>query len=289
MSIIQCLTVGNYIMVNKTLIKQIGLVEAVILGELCGEYEHWRKEDKLEDNMFYSTIENIEENTGLSEYKQRNAIKNLEKLGIIESEIKGVPAKKYFRINENQLLNYLEPSPEKIKGLGAEKLRSNNNKNNNTEKSSIPKDIDDYRFLKNTGKPKKNNLYQKCIALINAKTDDERLRKSLVNYLEFLLESYRDQNKQLYANVFKGKLNMLDQFDESDWLDIVTQSLQKGWLAFYSIKTYSSPNRREVNVARDIEHSPIDHIPHVSDDPDYERKQAEFIEKCKKNGWQYEF
>ena len=74
MEIIDFLANDNYIIVNKDLIRKIGLNEAVLIGELASEYKSWRKKEKLVDDMFYSTIDNIEENTGLNEYHQRKII-----------------------------------------------------------------------------------------------------------------------------------------------------------------------------------------------------------------------
>lgn len=51
---------SKYIIVNKDLLKMLGLNESVILGELCSEYSHWESIDQLEDAVyFYSTRENI--------------------------------------------------------------------------------------------------------------------------------------------------------------------------------------------------------------------------------------
>lgn len=77
----------KYIIVNKDLIKTIGLHEAIIVGELCAEYTYWESQGQLVDNeYFYSTRENIEDNTGINAHYQRVAIKNLENNGIIESK-----------------------------------------------------------------------------------------------------------------------------------------------------------------------------------------------------------
>ncbi|MBO6233060.1 MAG: hypothetical protein J6N78_03255, partial [Clostridia bacterium] len=72
------LSSSKYIIVNKDLIKILGLNEAVILGELCSEYTYWENNNQLINNeYFYSTRENIENNTGINAHYQRAAIKNL--------------------------------------------------------------------------------------------------------------------------------------------------------------------------------------------------------------------
>lgn len=98
---------NGFIMVNKTIIKVLGLHEAIILGELCSEYNYWKTCNKLVDGMFYSTRENIENNTGLSAHYQRNAMNTLENNKILTKIKMGCPAVNYYRINFEQLSTLL--------------------------------------------------------------------------------------------------------------------------------------------------------------------------------------
>lgn len=140
--ILNLLANDNYIIVNKDLIRKIGLNEAILIGELASEYKSWRKKEKLVDDMFYSTIENIEENTGLNEYHQRKIINNLIKLDLIECKVKGMPATRYIKLKQEniakilnlQFFNNLSSSSLKFKELVPENLKGNNNKNNNNKK-----------------------------------------------------------------------------------------------------------------------------------------------------------
>lgn len=47
MSILTLLSSDNYIVVNKTLSKNIGLVESFLYGELISEYRYYLREGKL--------------------------------------------------------------------------------------------------------------------------------------------------------------------------------------------------------------------------------------------------
>ena len=147
---IELLSNTGYIMVNKTLIKRIGLHEALMLGELCSEYSYWKSTGKLdEEGYFFSTRENIEENIGLSSFQQRKAMTTLKELGIIEEIAKGLPAKNYYRIIEsriaeimdaegvnNKMSNNLTTGHEEIKQQDEKKL--NTNKNNITRINITP-------------------------------------------------------------------------------------------------------------------------------------------------------
>ena len=107
---------GNdaFISVNKHLAKQIGLVEACFFGELISKYKHYKGQNQLIDNKwFYVTIKSIEESIGLKEDWQESVIKKLVKIGLIEKKRMGLPAKRYFSINVQKLMDiYLKKQDE---------------------------------------------------------------------------------------------------------------------------------------------------------------------------------
>lgn len=145
------LSSSGYIIVNKELIKVLGLHEAIILGELCSEYTYWENRNQLEDGeYFFSTRKNIEKNTGINSHYQRIAIRNMENKGILDIRKVGMPCKNYYKINENRIIEYLERSKEQVVHVVNNKMSTtcstryeldevhdvheteiNNNKNNN--------------------------------------------------------------------------------------------------------------------------------------------------------------
>ncbi|MBR0491772.1 MAG: hypothetical protein IJJ82_07015 [Clostridia bacterium] len=155
------LSSSSFIMTNKIMIKAVGTDAAIILGELCSEYNYWEQRDELLNGMwFYSTRENIEDNTGLSEYRQRVAINKLIEKGLIETKKMGIPCKIYYKLNEINILNCYRDTQENLlkspknpvpKNLGNKNLKNdttrdekneqqdeekfdiNNNKNNNNK------------------------------------------------------------------------------------------------------------------------------------------------------------
>ena len=124
--LIDLLSNTGYIIVNKEIIKKIGLHEAILLGELCSEYIYWKKKDETVNEFFYSTRENIEENTGLSAYQQRTAISNLVKKDIIVMKSEGMPLKTWYFINENKLQELLFDNIEEDTENEVEKPSSEN-------------------------------------------------------------------------------------------------------------------------------------------------------------------
>lgn len=141
MSILSVLASGNYITVNKTLIKELGLEEAIIFGELCSEYCYWEKEGKLVNGMFYCSASKLEENTTLSEYKQRQAIKNLIDGGYIKQELHGVPATRYFLISSEQVLKLFSISSVNFTELDPKNFNSSKNIYNKNKKKEKINDI----------------------------------------------------------------------------------------------------------------------------------------------------
>lgn len=129
--IINLLANNGYIILNKIVIKKLGLHEAIILGELCSEYTHWEKNGKLEDDYFYSTRENIERNTGLSAYQQREPMKKLISIGVILEKSKGMPLQKWYSLNSKILYKLLcedidlITNGEKTKEQEVKKLNNN--------------------------------------------------------------------------------------------------------------------------------------------------------------------
>lgn len=131
MNIVNLLASDNYIVVNKDLIKEFGINTALMLGELASEYQYYYKNNMLENGMFFSTIENIEENTGLSKHQQKKALDELKSMGIVDVIVKGLPAKRYIKIDinilENKFANNWQTSSEKISKLEGKKVAGNNN------------------------------------------------------------------------------------------------------------------------------------------------------------------
>lgn len=108
MKLTQMLATRNYIIVNKPLAKLLGINASIMLGELCSEYEYWKNQGKLEEGeYFFSTTSNIEENTTLTRKLQDTAIKKLKEIDLIDTKLMGLPAKRYFRINQEKLENLL--------------------------------------------------------------------------------------------------------------------------------------------------------------------------------------
>lgn len=104
----QLLMSSNYYTLNKQIVKSLGIESAFLLTILI------EASDGLSDDegWFYQTIEKIGELTGIGRHKQDKIIKDLIELKILEQKNKGVPCKRYFKINYSMIENLVFFSPQ---------------------------------------------------------------------------------------------------------------------------------------------------------------------------------
>tara|TARA_R110000787_G_scaffold109662_3_gene218227 strand:+ start:3148 stop:3768 length:621 start_codon:yes stop_codon:yes gene_type:complete len=100
------LSSSAFLIVNKSLAKQIGLKETVLLADLISKEEYFIA-NGMTDGWFFNTEANIEADTTLTPFMQRKCLKALRKYGIIETKRKGIPAKQFFKINEGVVVKFL--------------------------------------------------------------------------------------------------------------------------------------------------------------------------------------
>ena len=90
----------NYLRVPRPLIHKFGLTEAILLSEVYSEHQYWLQQKRLsQGGWFFSTIENLQKNTGLTRHQQLSAVKILSDYGIIQVKYTGMPKKRFFRLN----------------------------------------------------------------------------------------------------------------------------------------------------------------------------------------------
>lgn len=203
-----------YIILNKYVMKAIGLHEAILLGELCSEYIYWCKEDKLQDGYFFSTRENIEKETTLSPHQQRQALKNLVNFGFVEITERDMPKKTYYKVIEEKVYEFLSKteldfaevkkfndktsknltsSDENIEVQDVKNFNTNNNKinnNNNILSNRIEDEEDKMDYEKIF---KKNIEYEILI-------QDEKTKGLIQNITDIAVETLNSKHTKIYIN-----------------------------------------------------------------------------------------
>ena len=97
---LDCMFKSDFIRLPRPFIRKFNLNTGVMLSEIYSEYNYWKERDDLQQGgWFYSTVENMYYNTGLSKHQQLVACKELEAYGIIKVKYHGMPKKRYFKFN----------------------------------------------------------------------------------------------------------------------------------------------------------------------------------------------
>ncbi len=94
---------NDFLRVSRALIRKFDLHTAIMLSEIYSEYTYWHDKKQLQNNYFYSTINNIKNNTGLSKHQQEKACNKLVLNNLIDIKYHDLPRKRYFKLNVSQL------------------------------------------------------------------------------------------------------------------------------------------------------------------------------------------
>ena len=266
---------NNYGLYNKTLAKKIGLHESIFLGEIISEYDYWNRMHSLtDDGYFYSTVENVMESTTLSDYQQRSIIKHLVELKILDVKVAGMPAKRYFRINEEQFyailleddkdsdnnpestssketcykdLTELTTSSKESKEQDLNSVKTNNNnipltkKNNNIVLTATP-------FINNSGKV--SNLLENETKQLDTKP---KKKSNLEQCTDLTFELISDSDLAEYVNNYLVDQKLYKSINVTQWKmrlehllqyakgrtdlakEIVKQTWARGYRDFYPV------------------------------------------------------
>ena len=91
---------SDFVRLPRPFIRKFNLNTAVMLSEIYSEYTYWKERGGLQQGgWFFSTVENMYYNTGLSKHQQLVSCKELETYGIIKVKYYGMPKKRYFKFD----------------------------------------------------------------------------------------------------------------------------------------------------------------------------------------------
>lgn len=237
--------------------KELSVVDRCLLAEI----------NSLDgENHCFATNEYFAEFFNLSVPTITRSLNQLKKLGLIETEMQktSTGTQRVIKVvygecgqNDQRGCNQNDDTPL-IKMINI--YNNTNNKNINTlSKDNVLRESlhdNDYLGTENE-KPKKKNLYQKCLDMIYEFTNDGKLTELLIQYLNLLLEKSKNEGKPLYANQFKGMLNKLDEIcTDGHYGEVVQQSIVKGYIGFFPVNNYSS---KAQNYVPDTNKAPQHH------------------------------
>ena len=127
-----------FLILNKCLLVNLGVDASLVLSDLIQKEQYFKDNSQDNGGYFFNVTNDISCSTTLCYYQIKQALSVLEKWGIIQVVLKGVPAKKHFKIDHSQILNFLNTRIEKTEELDCKNfnnkiLKNSNSINNNKE------------------------------------------------------------------------------------------------------------------------------------------------------------
>ena len=232
--------------------KELSMLEKCIFLEI-----------KSLDNEFHCVAGNeyFAEFCGCSQSAVSKAIKKLKSINMIE-ELEFDGRHRKLRVTRQG---------SKIYEAGSENLQSNNINNNvsNNKLLDTNKKISKTEFLGSCKKPKKENLYSTCMAMIRAKCGNQRqLEKKLIKFLDMISEQGKLKSKVQFESIL-NKAFYYGQGESSKIRQVVDYSLERGYATFYDVT-----NKRK--------NAPKQFDPAVSEPEDFEELARQVKEREKR-------
>ena len=180
------------IVVNKNMMRVLGLAATVTYAELLARWVYfWKRDELTDDGFFYNTAEDLAFATSLSRYQQAEAIKVLVSAGLLEQKNIGMPAKRHFKIIQNA--EKIKEIIEKGRKQDFKKLESKLSKNLKTSFQKTEKQVFKKFELNNTKRiiltnNTKNNIHTlsgtgEDLAKPLAKTKQQKICQEVIDYL----------------------------------------------------------------------------------------------------------
>ena len=208
----------NYIIYNKTLAKELGVESAIVFGVLCDYQRIFGQEE------FYQEQDQICEDTALTKYAVRTAIAKLKEMQLISAEVKGVPARYYYKINQEKLC-------ELVQFCEIEKLDLRNRKTRGIKNENLyEREKEAKRENIKTNIQETNN--KKEIIKEISYFDNPELNALFITFLD-LRKKLKAQNTDM---AIKLLLNKLNNYDDSTKKLMIEQSIENSWKSVFPIK-----------------------------------------------------
>ena len=227
---------ANYTIVNHDMVKKFGLVQAYWLCEIISWMKHLRRKKRVDENeWFFYTQKHIEKKIGLSTQIQNRVTKKFASLGIIEVERRGLPAKNYFRLNYEILVQVLYgEDPSSINLIGNYPLNQEHYYNSKENSSTVNPPKDGVDGLPSSPNPSKRARNSKCV-IKRKKGIPSDFYKLATKVQEKQIEKYPSRYKQyppkkLIKQVENGAevLHQLVKLDKWDFEQAIKPAIEWG-------------------------------------------------------------
>ena len=223
MGVLQIIARENFITYSKVVARKLGVNAAVLLGQLCS-YQN------LAEGEFYREQSLISEDTCLSVYEIRKAVEVLTDAEILTVERKGIPAKNFYKIDEDKLSELLITRCEKFEHLEVENLDISYKEKNKCEKNNYNK--------KEEEEKKTSNL---PVAKAKEKSLDEVIEAQPLSIQQPLREFVKMRKaikKPITTHGLELAVKKLHELakTESEAVAVIEQSVMNSWQGFFALK-----------------------------------------------------
>lgn len=231
---------SNYVVIQgwmRTELKLKGndlLVYAIIYGF-----------SQSENQKFTGSLQYLADWCGATKTGIQTNLKNLLEKGLIVKEDNYINNVKFVTYYTTKLHSIQLSCTNNINNISNNKLLDINTNNSNTKVITVDLDA-----------PKKNR-FRKGVDIINDFTEDEVVRKALVEWFKLQLEIYNTKSKTFYLNTLKNRLGKLKtDFKEEEYLDVINYAIERQYQSFYPIPLRT--NRNRFFADRDVESNKYD-------------------------------
>lgn len=215
MNVLQLIASSSFLTVNMAIAKQVGNDAAILLAELASSQVYFENNGMLTDGMFFETVELIEDRTNLTKYQQAKAVKVLEESGILRTKLKGIPAKRYFFVDGEKIVELVDHKKSKNLTTGGQKTSpqevkklDRNNKRYNKNRETI---ID------------KNNI-------VSESSLSEPVKEKVVDFLGYREEIKKPYKSERSIRSFVNQAEKQEQIHGSiAVIECIDKSIRNGW------------------------------------------------------------
>ena len=223
MGALQIIARENFITYSKVVARKLGVNAAVLLGQFCS-YQN------LAEGEFYREQSLIAEDTCLSIYEIRKAVDVLVENELLVVERKGVPAKNFYKIDEDKLSELLITRCEKFTHLEVENLDISYKEKNKCENNNYNK--------KEEEEKKTSNL---PVAKAKEKSLDEVIEAQPLSIQQPLREFVKMRKaikKPITTHGLELAVKKLHELakTESEAVAVIEQSVMNSWQGFFALK-----------------------------------------------------
>lgn len=231
---------------------------AVLLSDFISKQKYFGDRNELQsfgdpissqyDGYFFNTSENIEKDCNISYHKQKSCINQLKDVGFIETIVKGLPGKLHFKINSNNIWNFLNSSIEKNQILELEKFELNNNKLNKNKINNVllekePKG-DVLKNSENSENSEFENLKKQNEILLKKLEEEKRKKvapKKEKAFLKPTIEEIEEYCKSR-SNGISG-FDFFNFYESKGWM--IGKNKMKDWKA--AVRTWENNRKKQEN------------------------------------------